>query len=334
MEVKFYKEEPKEIKYVVIVARYKNQFVFCKHQDRTTYELPGGHIESNESITEAAKRELYEETGAVKFSLDFVSYYSYNSFGALYYAEIEEITELSYEIESLYFSDYLPVNLTYSLIQPRLFNYVVQHANIFYGSNYKRMIAGALYDSSKNDPELHRNSVRKAMEYNTTLPHELEKRRDIIKNWFGSTQEHFYLEPTVKADYGFNIHLGNYFYSNFDCVFLDVAPIIFGDYVYVAPRCCFYTAGHPITAEVRNKNLEYGYPIRVGNHVWFGGSVVVNPGVTIGSNVVIGSGSVVTKDIPDGVVACGNPCKVIREITEADKTYWSSQEKIFLEDIK
>ncbi|MDE7384168.1 MAG: sugar O-acetyltransferase, partial [Anaeroplasmataceae bacterium] len=170
---------------------------------------------------------------------------------------------------------------------------------------------------------------RKAMEYNQTLPEEIDKRRDIIKNLFGSTKEHFYIEPSIRMDYGFNIHIGDHFYANFDCVFLDVAPIIFGDHVFIAPRCCFYTAGHPIDADVRNMDLEYGYPIRVGSNVWFGGNVVVNPGVTIGSNVVIGSGSVVTKDIPSNVVACGNPCRVIREITEEDAKLWNQRKQYF-----
>ena len=329
LKVEFYKETEEYIKYAIIVARYKDSFVFCKHKDRTTYELPGGHIEAGEDILTAAKRELKEETGATKFSIEFVGYYSFKYYGAIFYAEIEELGKLEYEIESLYFSDYMPAELTYPLIQPKIFHYVVTHTNIQYSSNMKRMVAGALYDSSLNDPELHKNAVRKAMEYNQTSPDELEKRREIIKNLLGSTKEHFYLEPSIKMDYGFNIHIGNNFYANFDCVFLDVAPIIFGDNVFVAPRCCFYTAGHPIDAEVRNTGLEYGYPIRVGSNVWFGGSVVVNPGVTIGSNVVIGSGSVVTKDIPDGVVACGNPCRVLRKITEEDQAYWQNQKKYF-----
>ena len=329
MEVKFYKETDQFIKYAIIVARYKDSFVFCKHKDRNTYELPGGHVEPGEDILTAAKRELMEETGAKKFSIQFVCYYSVYSYGAVFYAEIEELGELEYEIESLFFGDYMPQELTYPHIQPRIFNYVVQNTEIKFGSNMKRMVAGALYNSFLNDPELHKNAVRKAMEYNQTSPDELDKRRDIIKNLFGSTKEHFYLEPSIKMDYGFNIHIGDHFYANFDCVFLDVAPIIFGDHVYIAPRCCFYTAGHPIAAEVRNLDLEYGYPIRVGSNVWFGGNVIVNPGVTIGSNVVIGSGSVVTKDIPSNVVACGNPCKVIREITEEDTKQWQQRKSYF-----
>lgn len=331
-EVKFYKNITEKIKFVVIVARYKDTFVFCKHRDRHTYEIPGGHVEENETIFQAAKRELKEETGALTFTLDLVTYYSYHDYGALFYANIEELGKLEYEIESLYFKDYMPLDLTYPLIQPKLFNYVVQNANIPFGSNYKRMVAGALYKACLNDPELHRNAVRKAKEYNSTEPDELEKRRTIIRNTFGSTKNNFYIEPTIKMDYGFNIHIGENFYANFDCVFLDVAPIVFGDNVFIAPRCCFYTAGHPIDFEIRNEELEYGYPIRVGSNVWIGGSVVVNPGVTIGSNVVIGSGSVVTKDIPDGVVACGNPCKVIRKITQEDKEIWNKRKNNFLSE--
>lgn len=328
MEVKLYKETNEKLKYVIIVARYKNQFIFCRHRGRTTYELPSGHVEDGENIYEAAKRELNEETGAIKSSLEFVSYYSYNDFGALFYAEIEELGELNYEIEEIMLGDYLPVNLTYPLIQPRLFNYVTRNVSIKYESNYKRMIAGSLYKVSDFERELHKKAILKTMEYNQTTPYEMEKRQEIIKSLFGSTKGFFYLEPSIKVDYGRNIHLGENFYSNFDTVFLDVAPIVFGDNVYVAPRCCFYTAGHPIDSTVRNMDFEYGTPIRIGSNVWIGGSVVVNPGVTIGSNVVIGSGSVVTKDIPSNVIAAGNPCKVIREITNEDKLRWEKIKEI------
>ena len=118
----------------------------------------------------------------------------------------------------------------------------------------------------------------------------------------------------------YNIELGENFYANYNLVILDGAKVTFGDNVFVAPNCGFYTAGHPLDYERRNAGLEYAYPITVGDNVWIGGGVQVMPGVTIGSNVVIGGGSVVTKDIPDNCVAVGNPCKVIRPITEADKT--------------
>ncbi|MBQ0059589.1 MAG: sugar O-acetyltransferase [Lachnospiraceae bacterium] len=121
------------------------------------------------------------------------------------------------------------------------------------------------------------------------------------------------------CDYGCNISVGDNFYTNHNVTILDGAPVTFGDNVFIAPNCVFSTAGHPIDAEQRNQGLEIALPITVGNNVWIGTQVSVLPGVTIGDNTVIGAGSVVNKDIPSGVVAAGNPCRVIREITEADK---------------
>ena len=116
------------------------------------------------------------------------------------------------------------------------------------------------------------------------------------------------------CDYGYNIEIGENFYANHNLIILDVNKVTFGDNVFVAPNCSFYTSGHPLEYEIRNKGLEYAKPINVGNNVWIGGNVCVLPGVTIGDNVVIGAGSVVTKDIPSGVVSVGSPCKVIKEI--------------------
>ena len=125
------------------------------------------------------------------------------------------------------------------------------------------------------------------------------------------------------CDYGYNITFGENFFANHNLVILDCAKVTFGNNVFIGPNCGFYTAGHPIDFEQRNRGLEYAYPIKVGSNVWFGGGVQVMPGVSIGSNVVIGGGSIVTKDIPSNVIAVGNPCKVIREITEKDKeTYF------------
>lgn len=149
-------------------------------------------------------------------------------------------------------------------------------------------------------------------------PSEREQRIAYFKDLFGQTGEKLWLELTFSCDYGYNIHLGENFYANFNCVMLDVAPIYIGDNVMFAPNVGLYTATHPVHPISRNSGLEYAKPITIGHNVWLGAGVIVNPGVTIGDNVVIGSGSVVTKDIPANVIAFGNPCKIVREITTAD----------------
>lgn len=153
-------------------------------------------------------------------------------------------------------------------------------------------------------------------EYNQLSPKENDKKRDLIKNIVGNCGENFCIEPTFQCDYGYNIELGENFYSNHNLVILDCAKVKFGNNVFVAPNCGFYTACHPVNAEKRISGLEYALPITVGNNVWIGGNVVVLAGVTIGDNSVIGAGSVVTKDIPPNAVAVGNPCRVLKEITE------------------
>lgn len=155
-------------------------------------------------------------------------------------------------------------------------------------------------------------------EYNQTKNSDTEKRTELIKQIIKHSKEQFLIEQPFWCDYGYNIELGENFYANHNLVILDCAKVSFGDNVFVGPNCSFYTAGHPINATQRNKGLEYAHPISVGNNVWFGGNVVVLPGVSIGNNSIIGAGSVVTKDIPDNVIAVGNPCKVLREITEND----------------
>lgn len=138
--------------------------------------------------------------------------------------------------------------------------------------------------------------------------------------------------PPFHCDYGKNIEVGENFFANYNCIILDVAKVTIGKNVMFAPNVSIYTAGHPIHPDSRNSGYEYGIPVTIGDNVWIGGSVVINPGVTIGNNVVIGSGSVVTKDIPDNVIAVGNPCRVIREITEEDRKYYYKDRTFAVDD--
>lgn len=195
-----------------------------------------------------------------------------------------------------------------------------------------RMLAGKLYIAM--DKELvndMKKSRRLTRLYNTTTEEQQDYRKELLKELFESTKENYYIEPPFRCDYGCNISIGNNFYANYDCVILDVNKVVICDNVFFAPRVSVFTAGHPIDAEIRNMQLEYGKPVFIGNDVWVGGNTVINPGVIIGDNVVIGSGSVVTKDIPSGVVAAGNPCRVIRKINEEDKKYWEKLKNEYYE---
>ena len=151
-----------------------------------------------------------------------------------------------------------------------------------------------------------------------------------LKKCFGKAPEDMVLVPPVYFDHGDRVFFGNHFYANTDLTILDENNVIFGDNVFLAPHVSIYTAGHPIDADIRNTEVEYAKPVKIGSNVWIGGNVVINPGVTIGDDVVIGSGSVVTKDIPSHVVAAGNPCKVIRAITEQDTEFWKKQYEEYL----
>lgn len=185
----------------------------------------------------------------------------------------------------------------------------------------EKMLAGEIYQSFF-DEELFAGLCKAkdlCLEYNNTKFSQTKVRDILIRQILGKAGKETCVTAPFWCDYGFNIEVGDNFYSNHNLTILDCGKVKFGNHVFVGPNCGFYTAGHPIDSEERNKGLEYAYPITVGDNVWFGGGVSVMPGVTIGSNVVIGGGSLVNKDIPSNVVAAGNPCKVIRPITEADK---------------
>lgn len=180
----------------------------------------------------------------------------------------------------------------------------------------EKMLAGELYDP--HDPELvqARNRARDlCQDLNVTRENDQELRRSILKGLFGQGGDSVWMQPPFFCDYGQNILLGERVFFNFNCVVLDVCQVKIGNFSLFGPAVQIYTATHPINAELR-RTQEFSKPIEIGSDVWVGGGAIICPGVTIGSKTVIGAGSVVTKNIPDGVFAAGNPCRVIREITE------------------
>lgn len=179
--------------------------------------------------------------------------------------------------------------------------------------------AGLLYNAG--DPALAeaRDRVKDlCLRFNALTSRQQEERDALTGQILGRMGKDCYLTAPFWCDYGYNIRVGDYFYTNHNCVILDCAPVTFGDEVMIGPNCCFSAAGHPLVAEQRCAGPEFARPITVGSRVWFGANVTVLPGVTIGDDTVIGAGSVVTHDIPSGVVAVGNPCRVLRPITEDD----------------
>lgn len=173
---------------------------------------------------------------------------------------------------------------------------------------------------------------QKVYELNTLPPKERNRIPAMLKELLGKTGETLFIEPPFHCDYGWNIEVGENFFANYNLTILDVGKVTIGKNAQIAPNVSIYTAGHPIHPDSRNSGYEYGIPITIGDNVWIGGSTVILPGVTIGNNVVIGAGSVVSKDIPDNKIAVGNPCRVIREITEEDRKYYFKDREFDVED--
>ncbi|MCG8512809.1 MAG: sugar O-acetyltransferase [Halanaerobiales bacterium] len=179
----------------------------------------------------------------------------------------------------------------------------------------EKMLSGELYNALDETLVKEREKARKLTRiFNGTVETDYEERTKILKELLGSMGEKIYIESNFRCDYGYNIHVGENFYANFDCVILDVCKVQIGDNCLMAPGVHIYTATHPINPYERIAGPEYGKPIEIGNNVWIGGRVIINPGIKIGNNAVIASGSVVTKDIPDNVIVGGNPARVIKEV--------------------
>lgn len=198
----------------------------------------------------------------------------------------------------------------------------------------EKMVAGKLYNPT--DPELERlkAKVRQAcIEYNRSDESEQQKRYELLHSVLKSHKKNFFFEPNIRFDYGCNTSIGENFFANFNCTILDVCPVTIGDNVMFGPNVTIATPMHPLLAEERAiqehedgiYDLEYAKPITIGNGVWLASGVIVNGGVTIGDNAIIGSGSVVTKDIPANVIAVGNPCRVLRPLTEKDSVKYKPE---------
>ena len=182
-----------------------------------------------------------------------------------------------------------------------------------------KMLAGELYDALDPDLVGDRDRARDLCQtLNAIRESDREIRRHILLQLFGKGGDTVWMQPPFYCDYGSNIELGERVFFNFNCVVLDVCPIKIGDFTLFGPSVQILTPVHPLEARLRRKQ-EYGKPIEIGSDVWVGGGALILPGVRIGSKTVIGAGSVVTRDVPEGVFAAGNPCRVIREITEEDR---------------
>lgn len=180
----------------------------------------------------------------------------------------------------------------------------------------EKRAAGLAYDAS--DPAIFREYMAckdKCFAFNNTLPSNIAERYTILKSIFARMGENVVIQSPFWCDFGYNVEIGNNFFANHGCIMLDTAKIIFGDNIFIGPNCSFNAAIHPLDSGERSKWLETARPITVGNNVWFGASVTVLPGVTIGDNSVIGAGSLVTRDVPANTLAYGSPCRPVREIT-------------------
>lgn len=194
----------------------------------------------------------------------------------------------------------------------------------------EKMDSGEIYDPT--DPEIAKQQTEcldRLYDFNMTRPTELQKRTEMLKEMFAELGEGCYIEPPFHSNFGGrHVHFGKNVYANFNLTCVDDTHIFVGDYTMIGPNVTLATAGHPILPELREKAYQYNMPIHIGRNCWLGAGVVVLPGVTIGDNTVVGAGSIVTKDLPSGVVAVGNPCRVLREIGEHDREFYFKNRRI------
>ena len=192
------------------------------------------------------------------------------------------------------------------------------------GLPYKAWLDGLAEERLENKKRIYK--------YNNLPPEAEKEQEELIKEILGKTGENVHIEAPFHCDYGYNIEVGENFFANYNLTVLDVGKVRIGKNAQIAPNVSIYTAGHPIHPDSRNSGYEYGIEVTIGDNVWIGGNVCIMPGVTVGDNVVIGAGSVVTKDIPNSVIAVGNPCRVVRKITDDDRDFYYRDRRFDVDD--
>ena len=199
----------------------------------------------------------------------------------------------------------------------------------------ERMLAGLPYKAWMDGLSQERlENKKKIFAFNHLEPDKIEEKEKLLKEILGKTGKYVNIEVPFHCDYGYNIEVGENFFANYNFTVLDVGKVRIGANAQIAPNVSIYTAGHPIHPDSRNSGYEYGISIIIGDNVWIGGNACIMPGVTIGNNVVIGAGSVVTKDVPDNVIAAGNPCKIIRTITDEDRDFYYRDHRFDVDDYR
>ena len=199
----------------------------------------------------------------------------------------------------------------------------------------ERMLAGLPYKAWMDGLSQERlENKKKIFAFNHLEPDRFDEKEKLLKEILGKTGEYVNIEAPFHCDYGYNIEVGENFFANYNFTVLDVGKVKIGANAQIAPNVSIYTAGHPVHPDSRNSGYEYGIGITIGDNVWIGGNACIMPGVTIGNNVVIGAGSVVTKDIPDNVIAAGNPCRIIRTVTEEDRDFYYRDRRFDVDDYR
>lgn len=180
---------------------------------------------------------------------------------------------------------------------------------------WNKMLSGEVYDAvTPRFIEMLMTTRDKLWEFNNLRPYEMDKMKDILRGLLGSHGKNFHVNQPFRCDYGCNIHIGENFFANFNLTILDEAEVRIGDNCFIGPNVSIFTACHPLDAASRDTGVEWAEPVTIGDSVWIGGNATILPGVTIGNNVVIGAGSVVTRNIPSGVVVGGNPARIIKKV--------------------